>query len=95
MKTKFILSALFLSLIFTSCGSKSAWTDQDKENLKKNAMEMVKTDPAFTTDEQRTKFSECLLEKTMSACPTPLDQFKMSTADATKMTNDCIAESIK
>ena len=93
MKTITLISAIAASLFFSSCGSGSSWSDLDKNNLKKNAMSMAKSDPAFTTDEQRTKFCECLLEKTMIASPNPLNQINISAKDALKMNEDCRTES--
>lgn len=95
MKTTILISTMAISFFISSCGSGNSWSDLDKNNLKNNALSMAKTDPAFTTDEQRTKFCDCLLEKTMASCPNPLDQIKMSSKDALKMNEDCRAEAIK
>jgi hypothetical protein len=97
MRTTFLILVFAISILLNSCGSKSLWTEQDKEKLKNVAMAMANSDPTFSTNasEQKTKFCDCILEKTMETYPNPVDQEKMSSEVFTKMNDNCREEAKK
>ena len=76
-------------ILFMSCVSECSWSKQDKAILKNNVMVIANADPAFTTNDEREKFCNCLVEKMMTSCPDPDDQVNLPTEDSYKQTEEC------